>query len=70
MKVWENWKSLGEAMPNLRRRNCWQKCNDCNKAWKETLTKMVHMIVVPDESQKSLTRFICDDCLKSKKENI
>lgn len=67
MKVWENWKDISSAMKNLNNRNCWKVCNNCQKKWKDTLTKMVHMIVLTDDG-KPLTRFICDNCLSEQKE--
>lgn len=63
MRVWKNFKTLGAALPNLRNRNCWLSCYKCNRSWKETLTKMVHMVQLVIE-KKPDTRFVCDDCVK------
>jgi len=59
MKTWKNYKTLAEAMPNLKRRKCWNNCFECKKEWSETKTVHVHMI-----QPNGVAKFICDLCLE------
>lgn len=57
MYIWEKQQTLIEAMPNLIRRNCWQKCYNCVLPWSENESKYVNMIKTEDG-----IRYICDCC--------
>lgn len=67
MKVWENFKTLSDAMPNLMQKTCWMKCANCRAKWNDTKTVFVHMIIQV-VNKISVTKFICDDCLDEAKE--
>ncbi|QDP50427.1 MAG: hypothetical protein Unbinned5350contig1001_42 [Prokaryotic dsDNA virus sp.] len=63
MNVSKNFKTIGEAMPNLSRRGCWMTCFGCDKQWDRIDTKYVHMLSVVLNGRMD-SRFICDSCLK------
>jgi len=77
VNLWRNFKPLNQALPALKRRLCWQSCDDCKKAWRDITTVFVHMKITATiqaatgaeggrvkASQE--TRYICDDCLRKR----
>jgi hypothetical protein len=65
MKVWEQFKALGDARASLKGRNCWRACWFCSLKWDDCETEYVHMLV----TDKNETRFICDVCNEKRKKN-
>ena len=69
MKIWENFKTFGQAAMMLKRRKCWSRCYSCGKTWAEIMPKTIHVhmtMMIIDKKQE--TRFICDECLKGHKQ--
>lgn len=78
VNFWEDFKPLAQALPFLRRRRCWQSCDDCGQPWAKIKTEFVHMkITATIQAQTGAeggrvkgsqeTRYICDDCLRKRK---
>lgn len=58
MYIWKNQQTVLQAMPNLIRRKCWDKCNRCLRKWSDNKSDYVNMIKTSDG-----VRYICDKCV-------